>query len=149
MTHIGKFDGNVNNRFLFGQRGAAETPKKAEAKDALPLTQKGGGNKDINLNNDPNALYSTMGLSLSKTTLDKNLEKLIDAKTLNYIQNTPEATAKRIGSTAVNTYAALAAADEDDPFEAALGALPAKYQPTAEQRERIGSSVAKFESYFA
>ena len=32
MTHIGKFDGNVNNRFLFGQRGTAETPKKPKQK---------------------------------------------------------------------------------------------------------------------
>lgn len=149
MANIGKFDGNVNSRFLFGKKEVQEQPKQAETKETVPVASSKAENKDINLNQDPKAIYSTMGLNLSKTSVDKEIAKYLDAKTLAYVQNTPEAVAKRISTGVVNSYAALAQADAQDPLEAGLASLPAKHQPTPEQRERIGGSIAKFESYFA
>lgn len=149
MTNIGKFNGNVNGNFLFGKKEKPVENQKPEVKENVPVAGAKGENKNINLNEDPKAIYSTMGLNISKTAVDKEIAKYLDAKTLSYVQNTPEAQAKRIGTAAVNTYAALLSADADDPIETTLGRLPAKYQPTEEQRTRIGESVAKFESYFA
>lgn len=149
MANIGKFDGNVNNRFLFGKKEVQEQPKQAETKETVPVAGAKVENKDINLNQDPNAIYSTMGLNLSKTSVDKEIAKYLDAKTLAYVQNTPEAVAKRISAGVINTYAALADVDGNDPLADRLASLPAKHQPTAEQRERISNSVTKFESYFA
>lgn len=146
MTNIGKFNGNVNGNFLFGKKEAPVNNQKPEVKENVPVAGAKGENKNINLNEDPKAIYSTMGLNISKTTVDKEIAKYLDAKTLSYIQNTPAFQAKIIGETAIASYSKLEEADGNDPLE---NAIPGKYYPTAEQRARIGESVAKFESYFA
>ncbi len=82
MPGIDKFNGNLGNvnGFLFGKKVEKDETQKAAAKKDVPVGQTSNteqvGNKDLNLNFDPKAIYSSMGLNLSKnTSTEANMEK--------------------------------------------------------------------------
>lgn len=82
MASIDKFNGNFGNvnGFVFGKKVENEDTQKTVANQDVPVGQTSNtekvGNKDLNLNFDPKAIYSSMGLSLSKnTSTEANMEK--------------------------------------------------------------------------
>ena len=71
MAPIDKFNGNLGNvnGFLFGKKVDKDDTTKTEAKKDVPVGQtkqvEAPKSKPINLNEDPRAMYTSMGLSLS------------------------------------------------------------------------------------
>ncbi len=82
MAGIDKFNGNLGNvnGFLFGKKVETDETQKTAAKKDVPVGQTSNTehieNKDLNLNFDPKAIYSSMGLNFSKnTSTETNMDK--------------------------------------------------------------------------